>query len=93
MTFYLKDPHSRVDYAVDWGANYLDGQTIVGSGWTVEPQELGGVAVVEESYDLLRSAARLSGGVSGHVYSVSNQVALSDGTLDRRSIHVRVDAR
>ncbi|HZF95776.1 MAG TPA: hypothetical protein VEZ20_13000 [Allosphingosinicella sp.] len=93
MTFYLKDPLSRVDYALNWGANYLDGQTIVGSGWTVEPEELGGVAVLDESYDLLRSAARLGGGVAGRVYSVSNQVALSDGTLDRRSIHVRVEER
>jgi hypothetical protein len=93
MTFYLKDPQSRIDYALDWGEGYLEGQTIVGSGWTVEPVELGGVEVVAESYDLLRSAARLSGGVAGHVYSVSNQVALSDGTLDRRSIHLRVEAR
>jgi hypothetical protein len=93
MTFYLKDPHSRVDYALDWGANYLDGQTIVGSGWTVEPDEPGGVEIVQESYDLLRSAARLGGGLAGRVYSVSNQVALSDGTLDRRSIHLRVEAR
>ena len=93
MTFYLKDPLSRVDYALNWGAGYLDGQTIIGSGWTVEPEEPGGVSVVDESYDLLRSAARLSGGVAGRVYSVSNQVALSDGTLDRRSIHVRVEER
>jgi hypothetical protein len=93
MAFYLKDPHSRVDYCVDWGAGYLDGQTIVGSGWTIEPQEAGGVTLDEESYDLLRSAARLSGGIAGHVYSVSNQVALSDGTLDRRSIHLRVEQR
>jgi hypothetical protein len=93
MTFYLKDPLSRVDYALDWGAGYLDGQTIVGSGWTVEPEELGGIAVVDESYDLLRSAARLGGGVAGRVYSVTNQVALSDGTIDRRSIHVRVEER
>ncbi|HEY0013909.1 MAG TPA: hypothetical protein VGB79_13790 [Allosphingosinicella sp.] len=93
MTFYLKDPHSRVDYAVDWGAHYLDGQTIVGSGWAVEPEELGGVEIVEESYDLLRCAARIGGGIAGHVYSVSNQVALSDGTFDRRSIHLRVEGR
>ena len=93
MTFYLKDPHSRVDYAVDWGASYLDGQTILGSGWTIEPLETGGVAIEEESYDLTRSAARLSGGIAGRVYSVSNQVAFSDGSLDRRSIHVRVEGR
>lgn len=93
MTYYLKDPHSRVDYAVDWGASYLDGQTIFSSGWTIEPAETGGVVVEQDSYDLTRTSARLGGGVAGHVYSVSNQVALSDGTLDRRSIHVRVEAR
>ena len=93
MTFYLKDPHSRVDYGVDWGASYLDGQTILGSGWTIEPLEYGGLLVEQESYDLLRSAARLSGGIAGHVYSATNQVALSDGTLDRRSIHIRVEDR
>lgn len=93
MSFYLKDPLSRVDYAVDWGSAYLDGQTIVGSGWTVEPEELGGIAVDQESHDLGRAAARLSGGVAGRVYSVSNQVALSDGTMDRRSIFLRVEER
>jgi hypothetical protein len=93
MTFYLKDPHSRVDYAVDWGSSYLDGQAILGSGWTIEPQEYGGILVEQESYDLLRSAARLSGGIAGRVYSVTNQVALSDGTIDQRSIHVRVEDR
>lgn len=93
MTFYLKDPQSRVDYAIDWNRGYLDGQTIVGSGWTVEPEEPDGIAVEHESYDLLRSAARLRGGVAGRVYSVTNQVALSDGTLDRRSVHLRVEQR
>ena len=27
MSFYLKDPEARVDYAIDW-SGYLDGQTI-----------------------------------------------------------------
>ena len=27
MSFYLKDPQSRVDYAIDW-TPYLDGQAI-----------------------------------------------------------------
>ena len=32
MSFYLKDPQSRVDYAIDWSP-YLDGQTIETSDW------------------------------------------------------------
>jgi hypothetical protein len=93
MSFYLKDPESRVDYSVDWGAAYLDGQTIVGSGWSVEPEEADGLFVEQESHDLVRSAARLGGGIAGHVYSATNRVALSDGTIDRRSIHIRVEDR
>jgi hypothetical protein len=93
MTFYLKDPQSRIDYAIDWGAAYLQGQTIVGSGWTVAPEEEEGLEIAAASFDLTRASARISGGIAGHVYSVSNQVALSDGTIDERSITLRVEQR
>lgn len=92
MSFYLKDPEARVDYAIDW-AEYLDGQTIAASTWTVEPVEQGGIAVDEDSFEPLRTAARLSGGVTGHSYSVSNLVTLSDGTADVRSITLRLEQR
>lgn len=92
MSFYLKDPQSRVDYAIDW-AVYLDGQTIVSSLWSVAPVELGGIAVDEDSFTPSRTAARLTGGIVGHCYSVSNQVTLSDGTYDARSIALRVEEK
>jgi hypothetical protein len=92
MSFYLKDPQSRVDYAIDWAA-YLDGQTIVASLWSVAPVELGGIEVDEDSFAPDRTAARLTGGVVGNCYSVSNQVTLSDGTSDARSIALRVEDR
>lgn len=92
MSYYLKDPQSRVDYAVDWTA-YLDGQTVADSVWTVRPQEPGGIAVEEASFDLSRSAARLVGGTIGRVYTVSNLVTLSDGAQDERSITLRVEQR
>ena len=90
MSFYLKDPQSRVDYAIDWAA-YLDGQTIVASLWSVVPVELGGVAVEEDSFTPNRTAARLTGGIVGHCYSISNLVMLSDGASDVRSIALRVE--
>ncbi len=92
MSYYLKDPHSRVDYAIDW-LGYLDGQTVAASQWTVTPTEVGGIAVDEASFDLARTAARLSGGIAGHVYSVSNGVTLSDGSREERSICLRVEQR
>ena len=92
MSFYLKDPGARVDYAIDW-APYLDGQTIAASGWTVAPAEAGGIAVDEASFTAVRAAARLSGGIAGHSYSASNRVTLSDGSSDERSIAIRVEER
>ena len=92
MSYYLKDPHSRVDYAIDW-VGYLDGHGLASSLWSVEPAEAGGIAVDEASFDLTRSAARLSGGIVGHVYTVSNRVTLSDGSCDERSICLRVEQR
>jgi hypothetical protein len=92
VSYYLKDPESRVDYAIEWLA-YLDGQTIAGSEWTVEPAEAGGIAIDSERFDATRSAASLSGGIVGHLYSVSNRVTLSNDSVDERSICLRVEGR
>jgi len=92
VSYYLKDPGSRVTYAIDW-LPYLDGETIVESLWTVEPSETGGLASSDEVQEETRTAACLSGGVVGHVYSVSNRVTLSDGSIDERSICLRVEQR
>jgi hypothetical protein len=92
MSFYLKDPQATVDYAIDW-ALYLDGKAIVASAWSVAPAEAGGVAVEEASFDGTRTAVRASGGRAGHVYSLANQIALSDGSSDQRSVTLRVEQR
>lgn len=92
MSFYLKDPQSRVDYAIDWGG-YAQGRVVTASAWAVAPTEAGGVSVDAASFDLHRSAVTLAGGVAGHVYSVVNHVTLSDGRIDRRSITLRVEGR
>jgi cytosine/adenosine deaminase-related metal-dependent hydrolase len=92
MSFYLKDPAARVDYAIDW-AGQLDGRTIAASNWSVEPDEQGGIAAENASVALSLTSARLTGGVTGHAYSVSNLVTLSDGSADVRSITLRVEEK
>jgi hypothetical protein len=92
VSYYLKDPASRVDYSIDW-APYLDGQTIAASEWIAEPAEANGLTIGDERFDAARSAASFSGGAIGHVYSVSNRVTLSDGSIDERSICLRVEQR
>jgi hypothetical protein len=92
MSFYLKDPQSQVDYAIEW-TGYLDGKTIAASIWIVVPNEAGGIAIDQSGFDLERASARLSGGIEGHSYSVTNRVTLSDGSSDDRSIALRVEHR
>jgi len=92
VSYYLKDPQSRVTYALDWQP-YLDGATIADSGWTVEPAETGGLTAGDPRQEQTRTAASLGGGILGHVYRVSNRVTLSDGSIDERSICLRVEQR
>jgi len=92
VSYYLKDPASRLDYAIEW-VPYLDGQTIAGSEWSVAPAEAGGIAIDDERFDATRSAATLSGGIVGHVYSITNRVTLTDDSIDERSICLRVEQR
>jgi hypothetical protein len=92
VSYYLKDPQSRVDYSIDW-TGYLDGQAIESSSWSIVPEESGGLTVDEQSRDLVRTAATIAGGQTGRVYSVSNKVILSDGRSDERSITLRVEQR
>lgn len=93
MGFYLKTPVGALDYAVDWGTNYLDGQAVADSVWSVLPVEPGGVTVAAHVRGDQITQATLDGGVDGHVYRVENRVTLSDGRVDARTLTVRVDAR
>ena len=92
MSYYLKDPASRIDYAIEWLPS-LGGQAIAASQWIVAPAEAGGLAIEEERFDAARTAATIGGGVAGHVYSLSNRVTLSDGTIEERSITLRAEQR
>jgi hypothetical protein len=51
MTLLLKDPAAVLDYAIDWGAEYLgEGDLIAESSWSVDPEETEGVAVVGSDF-------------------------------------------
>lgn len=90
---FLKDPETVIDYQVDWTAALAAGSGLQTSEWAVVPGEAGGVAVVWSAVDGAMATARLAGGVPGHVYLVGNRVAMTDGTIDERSLTVRVEDR
>lgn len=93
MSFLLKDPEALLDYAVDWGADYLTGDALATSSWTVTPDEPGGASVAGSQFDLLLASAQVAGGIAGHIYRLTNHVTTASGREDSRSIMLRVEKR
>jgi hypothetical protein len=93
MTLMLKDPEAALDYAVDWGAEYLTGDTLAASSWQVTPVEIGGVSVVASRFEPKVASVTAAGGVAGHLYQLTNHVVLTSGLTDSRSIVLRVEKR
>lgn len=93
MSFLLKDPEAVLDYAVDWGADYLSGDALTDSRWTVSPAEAGGVEVVSSRHDPRQATVQVGGGLAGRVYRLTNHVTTAEGREDSRSITLRVERR
>lgn len=93
MTLLLKDPAALLDYAVDWGADYLSDDAIATSAWTVDPAEPGGIVVADEGFEPALTSAKVAGGIAGRVYRLINHVVLASGCEDQRSVVIRVEAR
>lgn len=93
MTFLLKDPGAVLDYSIDWGAEYLDGDMLAGSSWSVEPDEAGGVSIAGSDFDATSSSVKAAGGAAGSIYKLINRVTLQSGRIDERSIVLRVEER
>ena len=93
MSYYLKDPGAVLDYAVNWGLQYLDSDTIETSSFTVEPIEPGGAIVVSHNHDFQIATVTVGGGIAGRQYRVTNHVVLASGREDERMIVLRVEQR
>lgn len=93
MSLFIKDPDSRIDYSVDWGAAYLGANLIAASHWQVTPLEEGGVEVAASGHDGLSTLVTLTGGRTGASYALTNRITLTNGEVDERSIAIRVEQR
>ena len=93
MSFLLKDPEAALDYAVDWGAEYLSGDALQASSWSVSPEEPGGAIIAGSQFDLRHATVQVAGGEAGKIYRLTNQVTTVSGREDSRSIMLRVEKR
>jgi hypothetical protein len=94
---FVKDPGARVDYAVDWDAGYLTRNgvtlTIAASAFSVTPVEPGGVTIASQSFTAGKTNVVLIGGIAGHLYQITNNITMSNGNTDERSLLIRVENR
>jgi len=93
MTLLLKDPDAVLDYAIDWGAEYLGDDLLAESAWTVIPDEPGGISIVGSTFDAKVATVKAGGGAPGKLYRLENNVVLQSGRIDSRSIVLRVEQR
>jgi hypothetical protein len=93
MSFHLKDPGAILDYAVDWGAEYLDSDVIVDSSFSLSPIEDGGAVITGSSFVPMLATVTVGGGIAGHQYRLVNHVVLLSGREDERTIVLRVEQR
>lgn len=94
MTLLLKDPDAVLDYAIDWGAEYLTTDDLLAeSSWSVMPDEMDGVVVVGSDLQDRIATVQAGGGVAGRLYRLANRVVTQSGRIDERSILLRVEKR
>lgn len=91
MMSYLKAPGATLDYTLDWTGPCLGAATIEDSQWTVSPSEDGGVLFLASEICGPVTRISASGGIPGHVYTLTNLVTLSDGRIDSRTLALRVE--
>ena len=94
MTLLLKDPEAVLDYAIDWGAEYLgEGDLLAESSWSIIPDEPDGVVIVASDLGERLSTVQAGGGIAGRLYRLANRVVTQSGRVDERSIVIRVEQR
>lgn len=92
MDIYTKDPDATLDFAIDWSANLVAGDTIIGATWTV-PAGLTQPSTPVASVVGAKAIVWLAGGTVGQVHSVGCRIVTAQGRIDERAIIIRISER
>lgn len=79
----IKDPGAVSDYGMDWSSQGIlsDGSVIIESVWFTQT----GLNIVTDSFDGPLTAVRVSGGVKGKQYHLTNRVTTDAGQIEEYS--------
>ena len=84
-----KDPEGVLDYSFDWNTNWLNGDTISASTWTVPA----GITKDSDSDSGGVTTIWLSGGTAGNTYTITNRIVTAAGRTEERSVIINVKQR
>lgn len=82
-----KDPSSTLDYQFDWGAEWLNSDTIAASTFTVIPNT---ITIQSTSFTSTVTTIWLAGGVTGTTYSITNRITTASGRVDERTVKLQI---
>jgi hypothetical protein len=90
MKGFVKDPDSVLDYTFDW-TDWLDGDTINSSTWTIESPLT--MVPASDSYSDTKTTLYLTGGDAGSDYLVTNRITTAASRTAERSFEIRIRER
>ncbi|MER9814295.1 hypothetical protein [Mesorhizobium sp. M0129] len=95
MTWGLKDPDAIRDFGINWTAD-LGTSTISSSTWLLDGEAWpvdADLVKVADSHTTTNTTVRLSGGIVGTSYLVTNHIVMSDGEEDDFSQKLKIKER
>jgi hypothetical protein len=89
-----KDPDAIRDFGIDWSPD-IGTSTVSASTWLLDGVTWTGSSLVKvaSSFTDTTTTVRISGGVEGVTYLVTNRVVLSDGEADDFSQKLKIKER
>lgn len=90
-----KDPEASLTYSLDWQDWLSNGETISSSTFTVETitGDSDPLIKVSQSSSDTVATVKISGGTSGNIYRVYDEVVTSGGLTERRYFRIKVEQR
>jgi hypothetical protein len=90
-----KDPNARLTYAFDWTEWLPAGTALTAVSYTLQVRANDPTPLVNNGSGISsnKTFITLSGGGAGKVYTVTAQITLDNGNIDRRNFRVRVENR
>ena len=90
-----KDPTAELTYTLDWGTWMETGDSVASQTTSVSARSNDPAPIVVEGSGIVgnKTYARLSGGVAGKQYTVTQTVTTNDGLTDTRAYRVYVENR